>query len=302
MAAVVLMAQTYPSARFTNVRADGSLTVALTSSLGQLASLAVGTNAWVLAPVATGDTPLELNPTGTTTGGFRWWNETSAALPAAFAPGTDFTTLGAFLGNPYDATRCEGASGNCQWAGLYLRSFTPPSATNALYNVSSALYWNGSAVLTGGNFATGIATSGATAQNHGVTMASGTPTSATNALYNVSGSLYWNGTQFATGSGYSGTGTTGALMKWTGASSFGDSIVTESGTMATVTGSLALTAQPYVSVYKSADQTSFADDTYAVLTWNSEDLDVLGWHDSVTNNSRITIGTGQGGTYLITGN
>ena len=293
LASLTLMAPTYPSARFSTLLVDTWATVQ--NGL----TIYTGTNTWVLFPDGTGDRALELNPVGTTTGGFRWWRETSAALPAAFAPGSDFNTLGAFLGNPYDATRCDGSSANCQWAALYLRSFTPATTSQALYNVAGALYWNGAAVLTNGTFATGISTSGATAQNHGVTLGSGTPTSTTNALYNASGTLYWNGTQLASGAGYSGSGTTGAITKWTGAASFGNSLLTESGTTLTLTGDLAITAQPYVRVYKSADQTGFSANTYAVLSWNSEDTDTPGWHDPVTNNSRITVATA--GTYLLGG-
>ena len=66
--------------------------------------------------------------------------------------------------------------------------------------------------------------------------------------------------------------------------------------------SLSLSAQPYVRVYKNASQLGFSANTWAVLTWESEDADALGWHDPVTNTSRITVGTGYGGTYLIGGN
>lgn len=65
---------------------------------------------------------------------------------------------------------------------------------------------------------------------------------------------------------------------------------------------LALTDQPFARVYKSADQTGFTDNTYAVLSWPSEDSDALGMHDVAVNNSRITVPTGQGGLYLVGGN
>lgn len=291
LASVAVMAQTYPSARFSRLVVDTGATV------GAYLAVGTGTNWWSLLPRSTGTAPLELNPTGTSSGGFGFYDEVSASDPASFSPGTDTFTYGAFLGNA-SADRCGGSISNCQWAGLYLRSFVPSSTTSALYNASGTLYWNGSPVGTT-NFSGGIGLSGSTAQNHGITMASGVPTSTTYALYNSSGSLYWNGTQVATGAGYSGSGTNGALMKWTGTSSFGDSIITESGAIATITGSLTITAQPYVRVYKTADQTGFSTGTYAVLTFNAEDTDSPNWHDNSTNNSRITVATA--GTYLVGG-
>lgn len=42
--------------------------------------------------------------------------------------------------------------------------------------------------------------------------------------------------------------------------------------------------------------------TRTTVTWDSEDYDTSSIHDNVTNNSRLTIPTGQGGKYLITAN
>jgi hypothetical protein len=64
--------------------------------------------------------------------------------------------------------------------------------------------------------------------------------------------------------------------------------------------SMSLTAQPLARVYKSADQTSIST-SYVLLTWNTEDSDALGMHDNSTNNSRLTVPTGQGGLYMVTG-
>jgi hypothetical protein len=52
------------------------------------------------------------------------------------------------------------------------------------------------------------------------------------------------------------------------------------------------------SVYKSAAQT-IATSTSATLTFNTEALDIGGYHDTVTNNSRITIPSGKAGYYMI---
>jgi len=54
------------------------------------------------------------------------------------------------------------------------------------------------------------------------------------------------------------------------------------------------------SLYKSANQ-SINNNTYTALTFNSEDYDTDAFHDNSTNTSRITIPSGKGGKYLITG-
>lgn len=65
------------------------------------------------------------------------------------------------------------------------------------------------------------------------------PSITTEKLYNISGGLYWNGALLATGSSVSGTLNTIGLF--TGASSIGNSVITQSGTAVTVTGTLAVT-------------------------------------------------------------
>ena len=54
-------------------------------------------------------------------------------------------------------------------------------------------------------------------------------------------------------------------------------------------------------VYKSANQT-VANGNNDVLTFNSEVYDTDGFHDTSTNNSRITIPTGFDGYYLVLAN
>lgn len=52
--------------------------------------------------------------------------------------------------------------------------------------------------------------------------------------------------------------------------------------------------------YHDANQ-SIANATDIVLALNQERKDTDGYHDTVTNNSRMTIPTGQGGSYIIDG-
>lgn len=55
-----------------------------------------------------------------------------------------------------------------------------------------------------------------------------------------------------------------------------------------------------VQVYNSANQ-SIADNSITALTFDSERKDTDSYHDTVTNSSRLTVPSGQGGTYIITG-
>lgn len=55
-----------------------------------------------------------------------------------------------------------------------------------------------------------------------------------------------------------------------------------------------------VSLYKSANQ-SINDATATNISFDSEDYDTNTFHDNTTNNERITIPSGQGGKYLLTG-
>lgn len=51
-------------------------------------------------------------------------------------------------------------------------------------------------------------------------------------------------------------------------------------------------------VTKSASQ-SCANLTYTTITWNQEPLDVGGYHDNATNNTRLTVPTGKTGYFLV---
>jgi len=63
------------------------------------------------------------------------------------------------------------------------------------------------------------------------------PTITTNKLYNVSGALSWNGTTLATGSTIAGT--TNTIGLFTGVAAMGNSIMTQSGAVITVLGTIA---------------------------------------------------------------
>jgi hypothetical protein len=54
------------------------------------------------------------------------------------------------------------------------------------------------------------------------------------------------------------------------------------------------------SLYKTAVQ-SIANDTNTIINWDAEYFDTDAFHDNSSNTSRITIPSGKGGKYLITG-
>lgn len=60
------------------------------------------------------------------------------------------------------------------------------------------------------------------------------------------------------------------------------------------------TTRPFVRAYNSANQ-AIANLTVVPLALNTERADTHGFHDTATNNTRLTIPTGLGGTYLIGG-
>lgn len=55
------------------------------------------------------------------------------------------------------------------------------------------------------------------------------------------------------------------------------------------------------SIRKTATTTSISNATYTAFTCDTEDYDTDGFHDNSTNNSRITIPSGKGGYYQISG-
>jgi len=62
----------------------------------------------------------------------------------------------------------------------------------------------------------------------------------------------------------------------------------------------ALVERPFSGalVKKAADQTTANYSAGAVIAWDSEIRDEGGWHDNVTNNSRLTIPSGSGITHV----
>ena len=88
-------------------------------------------------------------------------------------------------------------------------------------------------------FSAGLAIGGGTISTNGIVIPSGVPAVTTMALYNDGGTLKFNGATLAAGSSVSGT--TGTIPKFTASNAIGDSIITESGTTITVTGTMNVT-------------------------------------------------------------
>jgi hypothetical protein len=55
----------------------------------------------------------------------------------------------------------------------------------------------------------------------------------------------------------------------------------------------------YVQAYLSAAQNHTSTGNYQTINWDAENFDSDGFHDNVTNNSRLTVPTGLGGFYMI---
>lgn len=76
-----------------------------------------------------------------------------------------------------------------------------------------------------------------------------------------------------------------------------DAVMTYSGAAwATVGGATSFVG---CRLTKSADQT-VTQNVYTAVTWNTETFDTSAFHDTVTNNSRITIPSGRAGYYQFT--
>jgi len=85
-----------------------------------------------------------------------------------------------------------------------------------------------------------------------------------------------------------GIGTAGQVLK------------VNSGATAPEWGAAAVEGYVGVSVYKSAAQT-IANNTDVALTFDSEFFDTDSFHSTATNTSRLTIPSGKGGKYLLSG-
>lgn len=79
---------------------------------------------------------------------------------------------------------------------------------------------------------------------YSLSLSGDTPPTTSGTLYRDGDALYWNGVLVSSGttSTLGGSGTSGTLAKWTGTSTVGNSIATESGTTITVAGTVAATA------------------------------------------------------------
>jgi hypothetical protein len=87
------------------------------------------------------------------------------------------------------------------------------------------------------------------------------------------------------------------LLKWKDAFLSGNLSV---GGTSTLAGVVSSSGQPRCSAFHNTTQ-SIANITWATVQLNSEDMDVGGMHDTVTNNERVTVPAGGGGLYLMTG-
>jgi hypothetical protein len=103
----------------------------------------------------------------------------------------------------------------------------------------------------------------------------------------------------------------GDLIAGTGADTFSkltvganDTVLTADSTAATglkwATPSAGGSTYAGVSVQKTAQQ-SLSSGTFTLVSWDVENFDTDAFHDNSTNNSRITIPSGKGGKYLLSG-
>jgi hypothetical protein len=129
------------------------------------------------------------------------------------------------------------------------------------------------------------------------------------------------------GTGISGGGTSGTvtitnsmateiaakadLIVGTGAATFDNLTVGANGTVLTADSTVSPTGLKWaapaggstyvgVSVQKTAQQ-SLSSGTFTLVSWDVENFDTDAFHDNSTNNSRITIPSGKGGKYLLSG-
>lgn len=127
-------------------------------------------------------------------------------------------------------------------------AFTVVTITNTTTDALHVGCAVGSAACTGGIKAGTVAASTIAigTGGAGLTIASQVPSVTTNALYNNSGNLYFNGVALATGASVSGTAN--KVSKFTGASTLGNSIITDDGATVTVGGALISNALTAASV------------------------------------------------------
>jgi len=100
--------------------------------------------------------------------------------------------------------------------------------------------------------------------------------------------------------------TNGDLIYGTGSGTYTRRGIGSTGQVLTVSGGVPAWETPSsgtpafvgCSLTKTAGQ-SVANNTLTTITWDSETFDTDGFHDNVTNNSRITIPSGKAGKYLF---
>lgn len=156
----------------------------------------------------------------------------------------------------------------------------------------------------------GIAIDGATPGTHGIQFPTGgaTPSSTAHCLYSPDGVTAWmNGVQLATGSAVSGT--SGQLSKFTGASTLGDSLTSESGTTQTLLGQYKVQSGVIPGLFLGGDANA------RTLTNSTEKRGILAtphytnaqnpvaglFVDSAAGNSNLYIGGGLSGLNAATG-
>jgi hypothetical protein len=99
---------------------------------------------------------------------------------------------------------------------------------------------------------------------------------------------------------YSSSGSTPARL---GIGTAGQVLQVNSGATAPEWATPASSTPTFVGcMLRKTDSTqAVATSTYVVVTFDNEIIDTDGFHSDVTNNERITIPTGKGGKYLVTG-
>jgi len=152
----------------------------------------------------------------------------------------------------------------------------------------------GSSVCTGGIVAGPIDVASVTSGGF-IGIASSVPGVTTYRLYNNAGTLTWNGVPLATGASLSGT--TGTIPLFTGASTVGDSIMTQSGTTITVANTIAATTGTFTNVAGTLSTASQPNVTTLAGLTSASSLATVGTISSGTwNGTAISLtygGTGQ---------
>ncbi len=193
-------------------------------------------NYGTLSAASTGDTTLAMvgtTPTfAVTSNGTTYWQVYGTASGRAQVRGT---------GPAFDLYESDAASNEKYWTWAASGGVLSLTAMTDAYAASvTALSVTRAGRVT---MPSGLALSGGTPSTHGVVLPAGTPASTASALYSPDGgSLYYNGVLLAASAGtISGTGTAGAITKFSGATTLTDSIMSESGSTVSVAGTLSAT-------------------------------------------------------------